>query len=156
MVLTIPEGILNVKLEKPKFIVKKFLWVADNRFKIINSDSLEKLFEITADGKLTVIGFGRVPMLTDPRITNEEEISYKNMHFYKDYREDHSKNLVKTTLIRKIQAYLSSYNVELVKDKTALYNELYGLNFKSAKDKKLSIDLSFTYFHWKISETLFD
>lgn len=83
-----------------------------------------------------------------------------NFHFYKDYRDEYisgqKSNIVRVSLIRKIQAYLSSYNVEQIRDKTSLYNDLYGLDFKSAKRKKLTIDLSFTYFHWKISETLFD
>jgi hypothetical protein len=54
---------LNQKFDKEINVAKMFKWVSDTRFKIINSDCIEKLFEITPDKKLKVISSLRLPYM---------------------------------------------------------------------------------------------
>lgn len=75
IVLQIPVGVLSPKIDNPKDIVRKFKWVSDSKFMIINSDSLEKLFEITPEKTLKILGYGRVPMI-DWWYRNEDKVLY--------------------------------------------------------------------------------
>jgi hypothetical protein len=47
--INIPKGILSSKINHPKNVVKHFLWLSNRRFKVINNDCIEKIFEITPD-----------------------------------------------------------------------------------------------------------
>lgn len=55
---------------------------------IINSDSLEKLFEITPEKTLNILGYGRVPMMSDRWYGNEDKILY-----YHDPKEEEDNKL---------------------------------------------------------------
>jgi hypothetical protein len=98
IVVNIPTGILNSKINNPKNVVKHLLWLSNTRFKIINNDSIEKIFEITPDNKLKSVAQGAVPMLKI-----DETLVKEKYHFYKDrMQEDYTKNYLQYTLIRKV------------------------------------------------------
>ncbi len=46
VIVEIPKGILNTKYEVSTQLVKKFRWVSNTDFKLINSDALEKRYSI--------------------------------------------------------------------------------------------------------------
>jgi hypothetical protein len=66
LVVEIPKGILNTKYEVSTKLVKKFRWMSNTDFKMINSDGLEKRYRITPKGyfskefTLEEVGFGHV------------------------------------------------------------------------------------------------
>lgn len=62
VVVEIPQGWLNTKFDKPEQLVKRFRWVSNTEFKVINNDSLEKKFKITKTKKLEQVSYGIVPM----------------------------------------------------------------------------------------------
>ena len=100
ILLAFPTGILQPKYDHPKQVVKHFTWLSNRSFKVINNDSIEKIFEITPDNKLITVGYGTVPML---------KISPENLdekyHYYRDrqHLDIKSSNVTQMTLIRKLQ-----------------------------------------------------
>lgn len=79
LVVNIPSGILSSKVNNPKNIVKHLLWLSNSRFKVINNDSIEKIFEITEDKKIKSVAYGAVPMLNI-----EDSLLDEKYHFYMD------------------------------------------------------------------------
>ncbi len=55
---------MQPKYDHPKHVVKHFTWLTNRSFKVINHDSLEKIFEITSENKLKTLGYGAIPMLS--------------------------------------------------------------------------------------------
>lgn len=45
--ITINEGYLNPKTDNPEHLVKRFKWISNTSFKIINFEGFEKIFDIT-------------------------------------------------------------------------------------------------------------
>jgi len=76
VLLRFPEGILQPKFDHPKQVVKHFTWLSNRSFKVINHDSLEKIFEITPDNKLKTVGYGAVPMLMFDDKLHDEKYHY--------------------------------------------------------------------------------
>ena len=60
--MTIPIGFLCPETEPPSHLVKRFKWISNTGFKVINNEGFEKVFEITKDG-LKVVAFSKIPML---------------------------------------------------------------------------------------------
>ena len=79
LVVSIPSGILSSKINKPKHIVKHLLWLSNTQFKVINNDSIEKIFEITEDKKIKSVAYGDVPMLKI-----DDSLLEEKYHFYMD------------------------------------------------------------------------
>ena len=105
IVVRIPAGVLQPKYDHPKRVVKHFLWLSNRTFKVINHDSLEKIFEITPEGTLKTLGYGALPMLYFFHLEDNE-----NYHYYKDRQH---KNIEKSkitylTLVRKMQQFYSA------------------------------------------------
>ena len=79
-------------------MVKHLLWLSNTRFKVINNDSIEKIFEITPDQKLKSVSQSAVPMLK----IDDKRIKEK-YHFYKDrIHEIDEKMILQYTLIKKV------------------------------------------------------
>jgi hypothetical protein len=98
LVVNIPTGILSSKINKPKHIVKHLLWLSNTQFKVINNDSIEKIFEITEDKKIKSVAYGAVPMLTvDDSLIDEK------YQFYMDrLRNVPQEKMLQFTLIGKV------------------------------------------------------
>jgi len=86
VVVEIPKGILNTKYEVSTKLVKKFRWMSNTDFKMINSDGLEKRYRIASKGFfgkeffLEEVGFGHIQMF-DPAPVEDTDLSY---HYYFD------------------------------------------------------------------------
>jgi hypothetical protein len=80
IVLKFPTGILSPVNDHPQDIVKKFMWIDNKSFKIVNADSQEKIFEIMPDKTLKVVGYGMVFMFDHSRYENKTA----KFHFYMD------------------------------------------------------------------------
>jgi len=66
--------------DHPQDIVKKFMWIDNKSFKIVNADSQEKVFEIMPDKTLKVVGYGMVFMFDHSKYENKTA----KFHFYMD------------------------------------------------------------------------
>ena len=79
-------------------MVKHLLWLSNTRFKVINNDSIEKIFEITEDKEIRSVAYGAVPMLTiDDKLIDEK------YHFYMDrLRNVPQEKMLQFTLISKV------------------------------------------------------
>jgi len=58
--------------------------------------------------------------------------------------------------VRKQQLYSSAVNVDGITDPVSRYNVLFtpDFNTQGSKKRKLVLDQSFTYLHWKMAEAL--
>lgn len=64
VLLKIPSGVTCPSLDHPSELIKKFRWDSNNRFRFINYENMEKLYQIDFnDLSLTQIGYGRIPFL---------------------------------------------------------------------------------------------
>ena len=78
--------------------MKHFLWLSNTKFKVINNDSIENIFEITPDFKIKSIAYGVVPMLT-----MDDSLIDEKYHFYQDrLRNVTPEKMLQFTLISKV------------------------------------------------------
>ena len=68
---------MNPKDDDPKMVAKMFEWIGPTKFRLINNEGFEKVFDIS--NGLKSIGYGKVPMLDMTNIQNL--VKY---HFYND------------------------------------------------------------------------
>ena len=76
ILLTLPVGVTRPEFDRPADLVKKFKWISNDRFKFVNFEGMEKIYEIQKDSTLSEIGHGRVPMLDQNEISNCDTINF--------------------------------------------------------------------------------
>jgi hypothetical protein len=91
--------------------VKRFKWVSNSEFQMINSDGQEKRFKITEKKTLKQVSYGVVPMFDNTPVKKEE-----NFHYYFDTKSVlDSPDKIFERLVRKVQMYYSALYVEEAK-----------------------------------------
>jgi len=68
------------KTEDPEQIGKRFMFISNDTFKVINNDGFEKYFKMSGD-KLKVVGYGVIPMIDVYKLNH----ATSNAHFYEEY-----------------------------------------------------------------------
>jgi len=154
VLLEIPQGWLNTKFDKPDQLVKMFRWVSNNEFKVINSDSLEKKFKITKSKKLEQVSYGIVPMFDHTPVKKEEKYHY----YFDTLSVLKSPDKIYERLIRKVQLYYSAIYVDGAESAKDKYNVMLTVDFntQASQKRKVVLDQSFTFLHWRVVEALCD
>lgn len=110
-VVELDPGYLSPDTDAPIELVKRFKWVTNTSFKVINYEGFEKIFDISEAIKLhgkkkpskyygiNVVGQNRVPMIDFDLFKKEY------LHFYEDMTTIRKSDSIEPRLIRKIQNY---------------------------------------------------
>lgn len=142
----IPKTLLNAK--QYQLIARKFMWVDNFRARIVNNEGIEKVFHVHAG--LMELSYGRVPMLAFEDFITDKSTSVGHYFF------DHSETTISDTSKRlriKYQDYFRAYYVDNKRSPEEIYDVLFRVDYKQEKPM---LDMSFTYFHWKLAELLSD
>ncbi|CDW87954.1 wd-40 repeat protein [Stylonychia lemnae] len=167
------QGIINPHRDDPTQIAKKFMWINDYTFKVINNFGYEKIIQFNNDEQTVTfqkqqmilsdvgkqIGYCKIPMLDLKKINDT-----KHYHYYLDYNVQNTDDIEERLMI-KYQRYFSAVNERLSqkdehKESKFLTSDefdelMYTIDYSqnNCQDRPI-IDMSFTYLHWKIVERI--
>lgn len=161
-IVELDPGYLSPETDKPDVLLKRFKWISNTQFKVINFEGFEKTFDISkaienAGRKkkqkskyedIAVLGQNRVPMIDFSQFQ-------RKINFY----DDMNPIIVKSDqtmerLIRRVQCYYSA--LSQIKDTKlkSLQETLYSVDINYENKEKVFVELSFTFLNWKLAESL--
>ncbi|CDW84531.1 wd-40 repeat protein [Stylonychia lemnae] len=144
----IPRGLLTT--DDKYLLARKFMWIDNFRIRLVNIEGVEKVLDIHDNMKQ--LSYGTVPMLNNDDFIragqNPSEVG--KGHFFYDQTEP-DVSAIEQRLRIKFQDYFRAYFVDNKKTPEQLYDVLFKVDY--SQEKPLA-DLSFSYFHWKLAETL--
>jgi hypothetical protein len=153
--MEIPKGFFCPKSIDPLSIGKRFMFLSNTQFKLVNNECLEKVYDFS-DPTMPPepIAYCRIPMMN---IGKYKSASLK-AHFYQEYIFLNDDD-IRERLERSVLCYKSAQSqIHLVeKNKSnSLHEQLYRIDYPKSEQGKIFIDMSFTYLHWKVAEALGD
>lgn len=152
IVCRIPEEFMSGKDEPAIDVARRFMWLTDTVFKIINHQGIERILDIQF---FRDSGFNFIPIY-DKTICTKTHYMWDPL-VLKTAQYNLSDCL--STLKQRYQQYKSSFNLRRVRNpketRHDLYSDIFHVDFTSNNcQSRYETDMSFSFLHWCLMEQL--